>query len=295
MYAVIEMTERFYQMAGVTIRVAAPAEWLYTAHGALEPFLTDHIEGCFHSICFEPMELLDKPQGECIFREPAKRVYLSGKEQISYIGSVEHSLDGAYLRIQYNEGNSVVQFKKECLPKGITAKVILNSMGVEHLVTQNRGFLLHASYIRWKDQAILFTAPSGTGKSTQADLWGRYRGAELINGDRAVVRIHQGRVLACGIPFSGSSGVGKNVTLPLAAIVRLSQAPSCDIQPLRGYQAFRQIWEGCSLNVWDQEDLTLGSQTVLDTIAEVPVYHLACTPAPEAVELLESVLMKGEA
>lgn len=133
---------------------------------------------------------------------------------------------------------------------------------------------------------MLFTAPSGTGKSTQAQLWCDHRGAELINGDRIAV----GNGMIYGIPFCGSSTVAKNVTLPLAAVVYLSQAPTNTITRLRGVAAFRKLWEGCSVNVWDEEDMDRCSRAVMDTVAAVPVLHLACTPDERAVALLEQAL-----
>lgn len=63
------------------------------------------------------------------------------------------------------------------------------------------------------------------------------------------------------IPFSGSSGVGKNEQMPLAAVVYLSQASQTTIAPLRGFRAFRRLWEGCSVNLWDREDLDACEQT----------------------------------
>ena len=156
------------------------------------------------------------------------------------------------------------------------------------------GCILHASYIAWKDKAILFTAPSGTGKSTQAALWQTLQGAEVINGDRAVIRMDAGVPVACGLPYAGSSGICKNRTLPLAAIVYLSQAPETELHTLTGYRAFRRIWEGFSLNVWNRQDLLTGTEIVDEIIRKVPVFHLACTPDESAVTILEQELGKRD-
>ena len=55
-------------------------------------------------------------------------------------------------------------------------------MGLEHLLATQRAVILHSAYIDYKGKAILFSAPSGTGKSTQAELWmdesGRNRSGE---------------------------------------------------------------------------------------------------------------------
>lgn len=282
--------ERFYSIAGSTYRVAASDEWMYCEDGVLTPF---RVEDPDHDYDIEltVVEQLTPPEGECLFSDPAKRVYGSEEIRCRYEGAVENSPEMAYLRIARAGDHSSVQVKLQSLGAKITPKLVLNSMETEHRIVQNGGFILHASYIRWQDKSILFSAPSGTGKSTQAELWCRLRDAELLNGDRAVVRWDASSGASVwGTPFSGSSGVSKNVTLPLAAIVILSQAPQTTIEPLTGVRAFRYIWEGCSVNAWDREDMEICTQTVLEIVKHVPIFHLACTPDESAVIALEREL-----
>jgi hypothetical protein len=161
-----------------------------------------------------------------------------------------------------------------------------------HGFARNHGFIFHCSCIDRGGEAILFTAPSGTGKSTQADLWHQHRGTEIINGDRAAIRLAEGKLLAEGIPFAGSSQYCKNRSLPLRAIVYLGQAPRTTIRKLRGYEAFSKIWEGVSVNTWDREDLERVSAVVQKVASEIPVYHMPCTPDESAVIALEEALRK---
>jgi hypothetical protein len=179
------------------------------------------------------------------------QVFRSGDTEISYYGSVAPSLEEAYLRIRRQGTKSLVELKSSSFPKGITDDVILTCMQLLHRITQTGGFLLHASWIRYQGKAILFTGASGIGKSTQAALWRDHRGAELLNGDRAAVFGDHARE----IPFRGSSGVGLNRKTPLAAIVYLSQAPETTIVRLTGARAFRRLWEGCSVNIWNPADM----------------------------------------
>jgi hypothetical protein len=97
-------------------------------------------------------------------------------------------------------------------------------------------------------------------------------------------------VLACGVPFSGSSLFCKNVTLPLAAIVYLQQAPKTTVCRLRGAEAFRRLWEGCGINNWDRADVDQVSKTLVQVLTKVPVFSLACTPDESAILALEGVL-----
>ena len=53
----------------------------------------------------------------------------------------------------------------------ITAARFFSTAGMHTKLLQRSAVILHASYIDWDGSAILFTGPSGTGKSTQAELW----------------------------------------------------------------------------------------------------------------------------
>ena len=237
------------------------------------------------------VEELEAPTGELVSHEPAERIYRTGQENVRYFGAMHpDSTAGAYLRAVLCDGEGVLDFLKSRMPNGITGKQLHMAIDLPQLLIGHNGILLHASFIGHEGKAILFTAPSETGKSTQAQLWCDHAGAELINGDRAAVRIMDGTVFACGTPLSGSSPVRKNVMLPLAAIVFLSQAPENSIARLKGIRAFRRVWEGCTLRTWRREDVETATKTVSGIVERVPVYHLACTPDIRAVELLKHTM-----
>jgi hypothetical protein len=281
------MEQWFVEFSGVRLCIRFPAGYLPGQMGGLEPFAVP--AGEYDRLLeLTVVEELDAPVGECVFRQPDKEIYLLDDLHLRYDGAVDGSLNGANVRIDRRGNKSQIQVRRKAIPAGITPKLVMACMEVEHLIAEQGGFLLHASVIRFRDKAVLFTAPSGTGKSTQADLWCHLRGAELINGDRTVVR--DGRVW--GIPFCGSSGVAKKVTLPLAAIVYLSQGCENSVTRLTGFRAFRQVWEGCSVNVWNRKDMERCTQAVMDAISAAPVLHLVCTPDENAVSLLQEVLEK---
>lgn len=280
------METRFYGIAGLCFRVQAPFRWFPEQEGMLAKFripARDWDVECRLDV----VEALSEPKGELCFRNGENWVFLLPDGAVRYIGAVEASLDGAYIRVERTGKCHWVQVKQSSIPRGITSKVLINSLEAVHHITAAGGFLLHASWICVDGKAILFTGPSGVGKSTQAALWERNRNAQLINGDRAAVFPVENGVQVRGIPFCGSSGVTENVTMPLAAVVCLSQAPETTITKLTGARAFRRLWQECCINVWHSEDIELGSQSVVDMVSRVPVFHLACTPDLSAVLALE--------
>ena len=285
--------EKYYRFAGVDVAVRIPDAWMYEDDRQLAPFRIDQAEAP-HIFSFEPVDVLTAPSGDLVAQIPGMMVYQEGNGYARYIGSVEDGWEKAYIRTIHGISESHAQVKVNEHITGIGVKTVLSAMGAEHLVAQAGGFLFHCAYIDIGGKAILFTAPSGTGKSTQAELWHQYRGAEVINGDRAVIR-RKKDLIAEGIPFCGSSSYCVNRTLPIAAIVYLSQAPTTSIRKLRGVETFLKIWEGVSVNTWDKEDMARVSGAVQQTATEIPTYHLACTPDESAVTALEEALRKQEA
>lgn len=281
--------EKYYRFAGVEIAVHIPPKWMYNDDRTLEPFRIEKAEDP-HNFYFEKVDALTPPEGEPVATLPNYLVYADGDAQVRYIGSVRDGWRCTHLRAEHRGNDHFIQLRSDGYSAGVSAKTVLNVMQAEHLVARAGGFVFHSAYIEWQGQAILFTAPSGTGKSTQAELWRECRGAEVINGDRSAVRVTETGVTASGVPFAGSSQICKNKTLPLAAIVYLAQAPETSIRKLRGFEAFRRIWEGISINAWDREDVELVSEATRKVAQTVPVYYLPCTPDESAVIALERAL-----
>lgn len=281
--------EKYYRFAGIEIAAVLPDDFVYADVGILAPFRVQAVTDP-HSFTFEIVEALTPPMGQPLAALPEYVVYGTTQAQTRYLKTSGGNWETSPMRVTHRGKHHHVQLRRENYPNGPTAKTLLNACAMEHLAAQAGGFVFHTSYVEWNGGAILFTAPSGTGKSTQAELWRSLRGAEVINGDRAVVRVADGQVLAEGIPFSGSSQICKNCSLPIKAIVYLAQAPQTEIFRLRGAQAFARLWEGVSVNIWDREDVELISATVQQVLQSVPVYYLPCTPDETAVAALERLL-----
>lgn len=150
--------------------------------------------------------------------------------------------------------------------------------------------VLHASYIDCNGSGILFTAPSQTGKSTQAALWRDCAGAQVINGDRVLLGKRAGQWHAHGFPNCGSSGVCVNRSVPIKAIVVLEQAVENQIVPMSTAQQIRAVAGATSVYSWCAEDLDRAFALAEEIIAEVPVVKLRCLPDVGAVSVLQQYL-----
>jgi len=163
-------------------------------------------------------------------------------------------------------------------------------LGLERLLLLQERLCLHAACVRTDVGGILFSGPSGIGKSTQAELWCRYRSAVQINGDRPILSRSGGGWLAWGSPYAGSSRCHVNESCPVRVIVMLRQGNQCSIRRLSLPEAFRAIWSGVTVNSWDADQVRRASDLALELTASVPVLEFSCTPDLGAVEYLEQAL-----
>lgn len=159
----------------------------------------------------------------------------------------------------------------------------------EGAMIRNNRLLLHASLIDSAYGGLLFAGPSGMGKSTQAELWERFRSARLVNGDRPILYKSE-NWLACGSPLAGSSHCCLNEEIQIRAITVLEQAPVCRVTRLSGAEAFRVLYSLTTVYYWSKEYVDRVITMLQELISDIPVYRLACTPDEAAVETLEMIL-----
>lgn len=200
-----------------------------------------------------------------------------------------HGKDGSFA-CRINEGNSRKVLVSDEYRGKLWNTIIFNLMGFEEIVAQDNAVVLHASMIEKNGKVILFTAPCGTGKSTQAALWEKYADAVVVNGDKALVKCENGEIMAGGLPFSGSSDICKNISAPLTAIVCLGQAKENIIRKMSETEAFISLLQGNYRSAMRKN----ASEKSLDILSEisrnVAVYKFVCLPDRSAVEFLEKEL-----
>lgn len=158
------------------------------------------------------------------------------------------------------------------------------------LFLERDAFVLHASYVYHNGEAILFSAPCETGKSTQAHFWQQERGAFVVNEDRVLVYCHEGKFYAGGIWATGSAGVTHNVTAPIRAIILLGQGPENRVTVPGVMKRLQTIMSQSTYDVKNtsaREKLLLLLCTLVD---RVKILGYDCINHPSSVEDLEAYL-----
>ena len=165
-------------------------------------------------------------------------------------------------------------------------------IATESFLCSHSGLSVHASCVIHKGRAVLFTAPSGTGKSTQAALWMHLFGDVLISGDRPHLRIRPDDICAYGVPWDGKEQHFTQDFASIAAIVEVRQAKTNSVRALSREQAFRLLLKQSFIPMWDDQAKFAAIQSIRTISKRIPFYRLFCNVEEEAAYLLEHVLFQ---
>ncbi|MBQ7976038.1 MAG: hypothetical protein IJ300_10180 [Clostridia bacterium] len=221
-------------------------------------------------------------RGECDYCTAENMLY-----KRIYMGSA----DGAVIKATTDDlSQKEITFAEGSFKTLMDERYMWSTIGLAESLLYFDSLLMHASFIEVDGEAILFTAPSGTGKSTQAELWRRFGGATVINGDKAGLCCIDNKVYACGVPFCGTSGICENKKLPLKAIVELGQSPQNIVKKLTAVRGLQAILGNTYIDMQTPGVPVKCVELINRILSAVNVYHLDCTPDERAVEALKSAL-----
>lgn len=153
---------------------------------------------------------------------------------------------------------------------------------------------MHAASVIAQGQAVLFTGPSGMGKSTQSNLWLQHLCVAPMNGDKTVLHITETDLSAYGSFYAGSSGIVHNVYAPLKAIISLKQGPDNRIRRLKPAEAYRKLYPRFLIPQWNPDVTIHVMGMIQQLVTRIPVYELTCRPDRDAVQLAYETIFAGE-
>lgn len=163
-------------------------------------------------------------------------------------------------------------------------------MGMAFAVIPGMAAPVHASVIIHQGQAVVFLGESGTGKSTHTRLWlHNISGCSLLNDDSPILRFHQPEkaIYIYGSPWSGKGRAYHAEGYPVAAIVRLEQAPANKTHRLNIIKSFAALYPSFPpaylRDEWLQEAICA---LISEVLKRVPVFRLECLPDVSAAILI---------
>ncbi len=279
--------DHYYRIGGLSFCLSMPP-FDGTLLSAFEEACPGAADVRIRFVFAELPELSAAVPGEAPFYSDGQRSYFRTAE--GKVRLVTDEKDGLPLYLDRpEEGGRNILFRKE-KASYLSSFLALDFLDLPRRMAEADAFFLHASWVGTEGQALLFTAPKQVGKSTQAALWERFRGASVINGDRVLLRRENGSWLAYGSPYCGTSHITHNACMPVKGIVLLSQAPESRARKAGPGQGFRALMDGASFDLHDRDALAAASTLLQQAALELPFYSLAATPDEQAVIALEAIL-----
>ena len=174
-------------------------------------------------------------------------------------------------------------FRQRNFPDPFLERAAIQRRFAEHLLKQDI-FLAHGSAIAVDGQGYLFTARSGTGKSTHTRLWREVfpERAAMINDDKPFLELTGHGVRIHGSPWSGKHGLDTNLCAPLKGICLLERGSENTIHPAKP-EKVRDLLKGFRPRTPEQAEKYEALLTEL--LKRVPLWQLDCNKEKEAAQI----------
>lgn len=181
------------------------------------------------------------------------------------------------------------------IPDDILESLALYRKLCNYLIDNADAIIFHSSALMVDEKAYLFTAPSGTGKSTHAWGWRTVYGDKvvMINDDKPLIRKIDGKFYAYGNPWNGKHNLGANIRAEVKAICEIKRAKQNSIE-----KSSPKVMIPTILNQtlrFSEEDKTVKLLGLLDGLLKsADLYTLHCDVSREAVLTSYNAMVKGE-
>lgn len=163
----------------------------------------------------------------------------------------------------------------------------------KNVLESYNGIFLHCAALKYNGKAYLFTAPSGTGKTTHIRLWMKNLGdrVEVINGDKPILRKKGDDVIVYGTPWQGKENYGSNISATLGGIFLLNRGTENSVEKATVKDSLAFLLSQ-TLRPYEKENMIKLFELFECIIKNIPIYHLKCTMENQAVQTALSVIDK---
>lgn len=163
------------------------------------------------------------------------------------------------------------------------------------LLKEHSTVLLHSSAVLYNDSAYLFSAPSGTGKSTHVNNLKTILGDSLINinDDKPFVKFSENEILVYGSPWCGKHNIGANINANLKSIIFIARSNENKVEKLEPNLAVKQLLRQC-FTLHNKEDLTTLLALISKLVSSAKFYTLYCTKELDSAFVTINDIFKGD-
>lgn len=192
--------------------------------------------------------------------------------------------------IDFERDKSAREDKKEGIPIRQFSDAYLETLTVYRKIADKLLFcdtlLFHGSVVSVDGEGYLFTAKSGTGKSTHTRLWREYFGerAVMVNDDKPLLQITDSGVTVYGTPWDGKHRLSTNIAVPLKGICILTRDTKNHIEPVKPHDVYPLIIQQTN-RTFSADGMRQTLSLIDRMLAAVPLYRLGCNMEREAAKV----------
>ncbi len=198
------------------------------------------------------------------------------------------------LRVKVSEAEYEAAARQHPYTAFDTRELILTGSAFYLGLLKFGGFMLHSSAVEVDRKAYLFSAPSGTGKSTHTGQWLKLFGprARIINDDKPAIRRVNGVLCACGTPWSGKCDISENVCVPIGGICALERSERDYIVRAGDSEAAYRLLDQ-TIRPESGEDMARLLGLLNDVVREIPVWRMGCGISVQAAKMAYEAMSGG--
>ena len=255
------------------------------------PFRYDGERGAKYIIQTFVSDHLDAPTGEPSYTNQDRIVHTDFLGVTTY----KKNENGEVMIKTYQSNDlqqSYLYLKKGDSASNAEREYIFTGMFFMKIALKEQRLGLHGSAIAKNGEAVIFSAPSRTGKSTHRHLWEKLFSIETINDDKPLLMLKDNQAWVCPSPWSGKSRLTGTSAYPLKTIVFLAQGKKNRIETLDTKKSLTHLMRNCYRPdepvLWDPLFKILNHLT-----NHIPMYYYACTMKDKAALTLHSYLFGG--
>ena len=176
----------------------------------------------------------------------------------------------------------------------VKAYVYEGKLFYSELARRFNGMMIHSSAVVLDGNAYLFSAPSGTGKSTHTRLWLQKfeNRAYILNDDKPAVRIMPDGIFVYGTPWRGKDDVSINKKAPLKGICFLNRDKTNWIKTMDTESKVVNLYHSAIKKV-DKEVALKQLDIIENIIKKIPIYEMGCNISEESVEVSYNKMFYG--
>ena len=171
---------------------------------------------------------------------------------------------------------------------------LLTGMMFFEIAISNKMIPIHAAAVEYMGEAILFSAPSQTGKSTQARLWrGQLPESRTINEDKPLLFQKDGVLMTGGTPWSGKTPENTNIIAPVKCIVFLEKAKQAELISLSNQEKVKLFLRNIH-RPREEGKLAFVLETIEKVVYDTPVYLFKATKETDSFTYLYHAIYRGD-